>query len=116
MTALAEDPHNGAKSTASISDKLGIPLPFLHQIAHALTHAKLIDATPGPKGGIRLNRQASDISILDIAIALDGPISLNDCTETHHGGCTQMDECRLRTYGAAYNQRLSTNFQRFLLM
>ena len=96
MTALAEDPHNGAKSTASISNKLEIPLPFLHQIAHALMHAKLIDATPGPKGGLKLNRQASDISILDIAIALDGPISLNGCTETHDGGCKRMEECRLK--------------------
>lgn len=96
MTTLAQDPHNGARSTASISDKLDIPLPFLHQIAHSLMRAKLIDATPGPKGGIKLNRHARDITILDIAVALDGPISLKDCTETRGSSCNQMEECRIK--------------------
>jgi Rrf2 family protein len=93
MAALAEDPDNKAKSTASLSEKLEIPLPFLHQIAHALMHAKLIIATPGPKGGLKLGRSPDEITALNIAEALDGPISLNLCTETHGGGCGKQEGC-----------------------
>ena len=94
MAALAEDPDNTAKSTASLSGMLEIPLPFLHQIAHALMHAKLIKATPGPKGGLRLNRSPQEISALNIAEALDGPISINLCTDHHNGGCAKQEVCR----------------------
>jgi Rrf2 family cysteine metabolism transcriptional repressor len=92
MVALANDPENKPQSTASLAEKLKIPLPFLHQIGHMLMQAGLIKASPGPHGGVRLNKLANDISVLQIVEVLEGPISLHpcpDCDET----CNRIDAC-----------------------
>jgi Rrf2 family protein len=76
MAALANEPENTPRSTAHMSEKLHIPLPFLHQIAHTLMQSGLIKATPGPHGGLRLNRDAQEITVLDVVEALEGPIAI----------------------------------------
>ena len=81
MVALAQDDENLPKSTSKIAKNLQIPLPFLHQIGHSLMQSGLIKATPGPKGGLRLNLPAEDISILQITESLEGPICLNNSFE-----------------------------------
>jgi Rrf2 family protein len=81
MVALAQDDENLPKSTSKIAKDLQIPLPFLHQIGHSLMQSGLIKATPGPKGGLRLNLPAENISILKITESLEGPICLNNCFE-----------------------------------
>jgi len=82
MVELGSSKNNQPKSTASLAEKLEMPLPFLHQIAHSLMQSGLIKATPGPRGGLRLNRSANDISILQIVEALEGPIDLNPVGES----------------------------------
>lgn len=81
MAALASDSENRAQSTASLAEKLQIPLPFLHQIGHTLMQAGLIKATPGPRGGLRLNQPAEDIPVLQIVEVLEGKIAINPASE-----------------------------------
>jgi len=84
MISLAEAEDDRAQSTASISEKLSIPLPFLHQIAHSLMQAGYIKATPGPRGGLRLNYKPESMTILQIVEALEGTLSLNPAEECPH--------------------------------
>ena len=82
MIALANQSENRPQSTAALAEKLNIPLPFLHQIGHMLMQAGLIKASPGPHGGIRLNRSPDSISLLQIVEILEGPVSLHPCQDT----------------------------------
>lgn len=77
MLALAAEKDDRPQPTAALAEKLSMPLPFMHQIAHSLMQAGLIKATPGPRGGLRLNRIPSEISVLHIIEALEGSIDLN---------------------------------------
>lgn len=77
MVALAAETDNRAQSTASLAEKLQIPLPFLHQIGHTLMQAGVIKATPGPRGGLRLNQPADSITVLDIVETLEGKVDVN---------------------------------------
>jgi Rrf2 family protein len=77
MLALAAEKEDRPLPTAALAEKLSMPLPFMHQIAHSLMQAGLIKATPGPRGGLRLNRTPSEISVLHIIEALEGSIDLN---------------------------------------
>lgn len=77
MLALAIENSDQPQSTASLSKKLQMPLPFMHQIARSLTQSGLIKATPGPRGGLILNQNPSDITVLNIVEALEGPITLS---------------------------------------
>jgi len=81
MIALAGNTTGRPIPSAQLSESLNIPLPFLHQIAHSLMQAGLIKATPGPRGGLRLNHPAKNISVLKIAEVLEGPICLTPCLE-----------------------------------
>ena len=81
MIALAVDTENKAQSTASLAEKLQIPLPFLHQIGHTLMQAGMIKATPGPRGGLRLNQPANSITVLQIVEVLEGKVAVNPCPE-----------------------------------
>lgn len=90
MVALAAEEDNRAQSTASLAKKLQIPLPFLHQIGHTLMQAGIIKATPGPRGGLRLNQPAESISVLDIVETLEGKIAVNPQTEDVSNGQNQV--------------------------
>jgi Rrf2 family protein len=92
MIALANDPENRPQSTASLAEKLIIPLPFLHQIGHMLMQAGLIKASPGPHGGVRLNKPVESITVLQIVEVLEGPISLHPCPECN-SSCARLDAC-----------------------
>ncbi len=77
MIALAQEPENRAQATATLADKLQIPLPFLHQIGRSLIQGRLIKATPGPHGGLRLNLAAEEITLMQVVETLEGPVCIS---------------------------------------
>ena len=77
MIALAQEPDNRAQATAVLAEKLEIPLPFLHQIGRSLIQGRVIKATPGPHGGLRLNMPAEEITLLQIIETLEGPVCIS---------------------------------------
>ncbi|GAP15191.1 transcriptional regulator, BadM/Rrf2 family [Longilinea arvoryzae] len=92
MVALAAEEENHPIPTAALAEKLEIPLPFLHQIAHTLMQAGLIKASPGPRGGLRLSQSPASISLLRISETLEGPICLNPCLECGEE-CPRQESC-----------------------
>lgn len=91
MIALAQEPDNRAQATAILADKLQIPLPFLHQIGRSLIQGRLIKATPGPHGGLRLNLPAEEITLMQIVETLEGPICISPCLDGED--CTRSEGC-----------------------
>lgn len=95
MIALAANNTGRPIPSAQLSESLNIPLPFLHQIAHTLMQSGLIKATPGPRGGLRLNHPAKNITVLKIAEVLEGPICLTPCLEDPED-CPRNEICTSR--------------------
>jgi Rrf2 family protein len=91
MIALAAEPENRSQATAVLSEKLQIPLPFLHQIGRSLIQGRLIKATPGPHGGLRLNVSAEEITLLQIVETLEGPVCITPCLDGE--SCQRQDNC-----------------------
>lgn len=92
MIALAANGNERPIPSARLSEQLDIPLPFLHQIAHTLMQAGLIKASPGPRGGLRLNASADSITVLKIAEVLEGPINIAPCVECPEN-CVHQESC-----------------------
>jgi Rrf2 family protein len=86
LIALATEPDLGPQSTASLAEKLDIPLAFLHQIGRSLIQAGILKASPGPGGGLRLNRTPESVTLRQVLEVLEGPIRLN--TEDAEGETT----------------------------
>ena len=105
MVALAKESEGRPIPTAKLSKMLDMPLPFLHQIGHSLMQAGLINASPGPRGGIKLSQSAEEISVLEIAESLEGKICINNCL-SEHDICQKMDECTSQTMWATMQDQI----------
>jgi len=57
-----------------IAQDRGIPERFLLKVLKPLVSARVLHSIKGPNGGYRLARTPSDISMLEILEAVDGPI------------------------------------------
>ncbi|QIA06526.1 RrF2 family transcriptional regulator [Draconibacterium halophilum] len=71
-----EDKRIGIKK---ISEDLGLSSPFLGKILQNLVKQKLLVSTKGPNGGFSLSRDASEISLWDIVIKVDGEEFFTNC-------------------------------------
>jgi Rrf2 family protein len=92
---LARLPAGQPVATARIARDQAIPHAFLAKIAAQLSTAGLVQATRGAHGGLCLARPAADISLLDVVEAMDGPLTLNECT-LNPGSCPFNANCVVR--------------------
>ena len=58
-------------SLAEISSIQGVSISYLEQLFSKMRQAELVIGTRGPGGGYRLNKPAEQISVADIADAID---------------------------------------------
>src|SRR4029079_6975272 len=65
------------------------------KILQRLVAARLLVSRRGFDGGFELARAPRDISILDIVVALEGPLCLNACLEGG-AGCCESAACAAR--------------------
>jgi len=89
---LAALPTNGRASTQEIADRQNIPAPFLAKIISQLSISGLVDTFRGSSGGVRLARPASEISLLEVIEALEGPVRLNRCL-IEPSACPRDEDC-----------------------
>ena len=64
-----------------ISERHGMPVPFLEQVLHKLRREGIVDSRRGVNGGYVLSRPPDKITIGDAVRALEGPIALCDCLQ-----------------------------------
>lgn len=76
---LASLPDSGRASAHEIAVRQNIPRPFLAKIVSQLSLAGLVITFRGAGGGVALARPASQINLLEVIEALEGPIELNRC-------------------------------------
>ena len=89
---LASRPGSQRASTKEIADRQNIPTPFLAKIISQLSLAELVITHRGAGGGVTLSRPASEISLLHVIEALEGPIRLNRCL-IEPQACPQNGHC-----------------------
>jgi Rrf2 family protein len=92
MIELAMRPA-GMRSTASeLARASGASVAFAGKILQRLVGARLLVSHPGRDGGFVLERPPSEISMLDVVSALEGPLCVNECLPGG-GGCARMTWC-----------------------
>jgi Rrf2 family protein len=89
---LATLPQSERASAQEIAARQNIPRPFLAKIVSQLSLAGLVVTYRGAGGGVALARPASQISLLQVIEALEGPIQLNRCLIDPQD-CPQNGKC-----------------------
>jgi Rrf2 family protein len=94
MVELAREHGKGLISAKKLAERQDIPLVFLTKILLILTKSGLLVSMRGSHGGIRLAKDPSEISILNIVEAIEGPIRLNICIG-NAGVCGHTPACKV---------------------
>lgn len=82
-------------TTASIKEiaaQRKLPEPFVRRIAGRLVASGLVHSMRGFQGGIRLARPSAEITMLDVVLAMEDRLALNDCVD-HTDHCPFAANC-----------------------
>ncbi len=93
MIYLADRPRGVARG-AEIARHEHIPKYYLEKVVRDLMRRGLVHARRGPGGGYQIGRPASGITFRDIIEAVEGPITLNICTDGS-SSCALQPTCRM---------------------
>ncbi len=88
MIYLASTPPERAVPFREVAREMDVPEEFLAKILKTLVGKALLKSARGAHGGYRLAKPSADISFLDVIEAVEGPVSVNVCQDSH-------DACKL---------------------
>ncbi len=86
VLVLAGLSETGALSAAALAEFHGVSTSYLLKHLQALAGAGVLQSVPGPKGGYRLARDQSEITLLDIVLAVEGREPAFRCAEIRQRG------------------------------
>jgi FeS assembly SUF system regulator len=81
-------------SAADVANTTEIALPTVSKILKSLARAELVTSTRGANGGYELSRAPDEISAADVIDALEGPVSITECSSTD-SQCTFEHVCNV---------------------
>src|SRR6476661_7231015 len=86
-----DDPEGGGGPVAlsTVAEAETLPLSYLEHLVAKLRDAELVASVRGAHGGYRLARPASEIPMLAVVQALEGPIAPMECFHTDREGRVQ---------------------------
>jgi Rrf2 family protein len=84
--SLAQLEAGATASAAQLAQYFDVPAAYLAKQLQALVKAGVLAATTGPRGGFRLARPATDITLLHIVEAVDGGSAPYECREIRQQG------------------------------
>ena len=96
-------------SAAEVAEATAIALPTVSKLLKSLAKSKLVHSTRGAHGGYRLARRPQDISAAEVIDALEGPVSITECS-TSNSHCDIEEHCSV---GGAW-QRINVAIRRAL--
>lgn len=93
------------QSTDDIAQATGLSVSTVRKVMKAIVDAGLVIAQRGSKGGYRIALAPTQISVLDVVQAFEGPVSLTECSaDDNH--CEITDSCSLSSNWAGVNDVL----------
>jgi len=118
ILALAEYPGEEIVPSSVIRQQMQLPESLSLQIISRLAKLHLINSYPGRNGGIQLAQPPSEISLLDVIQAMEGPLVLSDCLDESHT-CSLAPTCPVQRYWIGLQSRIEgelakVNFQELL--
>ncbi len=108
LAHLAHD-DSSLVSASDVAVATSIALPTVSKLLKALARADLVRSTRGAQGGYQLSRGAKEISAAAVIDALEGPVSITECS-SHDGHCDIESVCAV---GGAW-QRINIAIRRSL--
>lgn len=98
MADLARFGTGRPVALADIAERQEISLSYLEQLFAKLRRGDLVKSVRGPGGGYLLSRDADDIRISDVIMAVDEPLNATRCEVGSPKGCMGNSSSRCITH------------------
>jgi Rrf2 family protein len=95
MKHLAVRTDAASASAREIAEQYDIPVELMAKVLQRLARRGLVTSHQGTRGGYRLAKAASAISVADIIQAIDGPLTMTSCSSDDEQ-CEQFLKCNVR--------------------
>ena len=116
LTDLALYNNNGPVSLRDISLRQNISLLYLEQIFLRLKKYKIVKGIRGTKGGYKLEREATEIKLSEILLAVDENIKTVRCIKHLKKGCNGKSiKCNTHKLWDELDGHISSFFEKKLL-
>jgi Rrf2 family protein len=97
MKHLALRGDRGSSSAREIAEQYDIPIELMAKVLQRLVRRGLLASHQGTRGGYQLARTAVEISVADVILAIDGPVTVTACsTDAGSSACDQFAKCNVR--------------------
>jgi len=88
--------NNQLQTTETLAKATYLPVTTVRKLLKQLVDAGIVNSYRGIKGGYVLAQNPEVLSVADVVVAIEGPISLTECS-TDKGECNLTGKCRLKT-------------------
>ncbi len=112
MMACLTLSDNKLVSVKQAAEENGVPYSFARSIQHDLVRAGLIESIRGSRGGMRLKVDPQEVTLLDIVVAIQGPVKIATCERSGPDGsmCGRVTGCPFHPIWNGANQLLVEYF------
>lgn len=89
----------GAMFVRDIAEREGLSVAYVEKILWTLSRSRIVESVRGPKGGYRLTRPSSEVSLGEVMRALGGIPSEEEICSQFTGNqdtCVHHDDCGLK--------------------
>ncbi len=83
-------------TTSALSVSTRIPEPTVAKVLKHLTKQGIVQSTRGVHGGYMMARDPARITVHELIVALEGPISITSCANNDSDQCIVKDYCTVR--------------------
>jgi len=102
---LAGHERQGPVLVRRIAEATDVPRQTLSKILHGLSGKGLVRSRKGPGGGFELARPGSDLTLMDVIVAVDGPIDLARSCVLGLASCSDDAPCAMHDYWKLFREQ-----------
>lgn len=83
----------GTRAARDVAERTKIPQPTVSKVLKLLARGGLVVSERGKQGGYRLARPPEQIDVAEIIDAVEGPISVTECSSDGGHACEHAGSC-----------------------
>ena len=112
LTKLATEEERMSAST--LAEICGLNVSLVGKVLKLLVKAELLTSTRGVYGGYKLHKDPEEITLVDVIVAIEGPMAMNACNDLENP-CDKSHGCNLAPHWKVINQKLYESFSKVSL-
>jgi Rrf2 family protein len=94
LVDLASVPRGEIVHSKAIAERKKVPEKFLQKTIQVLVRTGLVESKRGTLGGVRLAVDPDRLTIADVVVAIEGPVTLNPCLNDVYN-CENRPVCQV---------------------